>query len=374
VHGHPGQPVPSVLTGRVRVGGWQPVPTVSGMLAMATFPTFSTMPKMMPTMLLRMIFSERGRSLVWMLLLLLSGGVANSSASGAEGQAAASKPLRLISLNPSLTAIVLRLGAADSLVGVDDYSAQVLPEVADRPTVGGLFDPSLERVVALRPDRVLIVAGVDQQSHAERLEKMGIEVEIFRNERLEEVLENIERIGALLARDAAAADRIGAILEMRAAVAVAARGRERPSTLAIITRTPLFVVGADTFLDEMLEAVGARNLGRRLGKGYPSASIEWLIGVAPELLLDLTPGAERAADFWARWPSLPAVRANRVVDVDASRISLPGPDLDRALRALAVVVHGESISVAIDKALHVAGVGAEHAVVGSSFDRGGSVR
>ena len=374
MHGPPGQPVPSVLTGRVRVGGWQPAPTVSGMLAMATFPTFWTMPKMMPTMLLRMIFSERGRSLVWMLLLLLLGGVANSSAPRAEGRAAANTPLRLISLNPSLTAIVLRLGAADSLVGVDDYSTQVLPEVADRPTVGGLFDPSLERVVALRPDRVLIVAGVDQQSHAERLEKLGIEVEIFRNERLDEVLENIERIGALLARDAAAADRIGAILEMREAVAVAARGRERPSTLAIITRTPLFVVGADTFLDEMLEAVGARNLGRRLGKGYPSASIEWLIGVAPELLLDLTPGAERAADFWARWPSLPAVRANRVVDVDASRISLPGPDLDRALRALAVAVHGESISAAIDKALHVAGVGAEHAVVGSSFDRGGSVR
>lgn len=325
--------------------------------------------RVVPTMLWRMMFSRRGRNLVWLLLCLLVSGVADSSASRAEGTTASGAPLRLISLNPSLTAIVLRLGAGDSLVGVDDYSARVLPEVADLPTVGGLFDPSLERVVALRPDRVLIVAGVDQQSHAERLEKLGLVVEIYRNERLDEVLENIELIGALLARDRAASDRISAILEMRAAVAVAARGRERPSTLAVVTRTPLFIVGADTFLDEMLEAVGAKNLGRRLAAGYPRASIEWLIGAAPELLLDLTPGADPASDFWVRWPSLPAVRANRVVEVDASRISLPGPDLDQALRALAVAVHGEGISAAIDEALQFAS-----AEVGSTIDSGGSIR
>ena len=314
------------------------------------------------------------RSLVWFLFLMMSGAVANPSGGQSAGTTASSAPLRLISLNPSLTAIVLRLGAGDSLVGVDDYSARVLPEVADRPKVGGLFDPSLESVVALRPDRVLIVAGIDQQSHAERLEKLGIEVEIYQNERLDEVLENIERIGRLLARDRAAADRIRAILEMRAAVAIAVRGRERPSTLAVVTRTPLFIVGADTFLDEMLEAVGARNLGRRLAKGYPRGSIEWLIGLRPELLLDMTPGAESASAFWAQWPSLPAVAKNRVLDVDASRISLPGPDLDQALRALAVAVHGDEISAAIDEALRVRDVRDAQAVAGSSADSGGSTR
>src|SRR5262245_49957374 len=54
---------------------------------------------------------------------------------------------RLVSLNPSLTAIVARLGAARAIVGVDDYSARVVPELGDRPRVGGLFDPSLEAVL-----------------------------------------------------------------------------------------------------------------------------------------------------------------------------------------------------------------------------------
>jgi iron complex transport system substrate-binding protein len=278
-------------------------------------------------------------------------GAQSSGPTGTEKQLGAERELRLISLNPSLTAIVLRLGGGDSLVGVDDYSARLLPSVADRPTVGGLFDPSLESVVALRPDRVLIVAGVDQQGHAERLEKLGLQVDVFQNERLDEVLENIERLGRLLGRESLASVRIRAILEMRAAVAKVASGREQPRTLAVVTRSPLFVVGAGTFLDEMLEAVGAENLGRALASGYPRGSIEWLIGAAPELLLDMTPGEGRAADFWGRWPSLPAIRANRVVDVDASRISLPGPDLDQALRSLAMAVHGDAVSVAIDEAL-----------------------
>jgi len=266
--------------------------------------------------------------------------------------AAEDAPLpRLVSLNPSLTAIVIRLGAGDALVGVDDYSTRVLPEVADLPKVGGLFDPSLEAVVALRPDRVLIVAGIDQQSHADRLARLGLEVEVYQNERLDQVLENIERIGRLVARERAAAARIESILAMRSAVAAAAHGRARPATLAVVDRSPLYLVGGETFLDEMLEAVGADNLGRRLGAGYPPGSIEWLIAAQPELLLDMTPGAEHASVFWSRWPSLPAVAAGRVLTVEASRVSLPGPDLDAALRELASVIHGPGIGPAIDAAL-----------------------
>lgn len=296
---------------------------------------------------------------LWLPTILIVIGLLGVAVAIADSEPAprSNRPLRLISLNPSLSAIVLALGASETLVGVDDYSARVLPTIADRPQVGGLFDPSLEAVVALRPDRVLLVAGVDQQSHAEQLERLGVEVEIFQNAKLEEVLENIERIGALVGRESLAAERIRAILDMRAAVAVAAKGRPRPTTLAVVTRSPLYLVGADTFLDEMLETVGACNLGRELATGYPRGSIEWLIGVAPELLLDLTPGADSASDFWARWPSLPAVASGRVIEVDARRISMPGPDLDLALRELAVAVHGPDIVRDIDAVLKAQAVG-----------------
>lgn len=301
------------------------------------------------------MLSSMDRSFRWRGLVLASTIVLAAAAPGlAQTSQASDTSLRLISLNPSLTAIILRLGGGDALVGIDDYSARLLPEIADRPHVGGLFDPSLEAVVGLRPDRVLIVAGIEQQSHAERLERLGLAVEVYPNEQLGEVLENIERIGRLLGRPEAAAKRIREILDMRAAVSEAVLGRARPSTIAVVTRSPLYVVGGETFLDEMLEAVGARNLGRDLAKGYPRGSIEWLIAARPELLLDLTPDVEPAADFWRRWPSLPAVVNDRVIEVDASRISLPGPDLDRALRELAIAVQGPEIGPRIDQAMRAA--------------------
>ncbi len=274
-----------------------------------------------------------------------------SSAASAEEAGTAGTSYRLVSLNPSLTAIVLRLGAGDALVGVDDYSARLLPELAGLPRVGGLFDPGLESIVSLRPDRVLLVDGIEQQAHATRLEKLGLEVEIYRNERLDEVLENIDRLGRLLGRETAARARIRAILEMREAVALITKPRRPPRTVAIVDRSPLYLVGAGTFLDEMLSSVGATNIGRLLAEGYPRASIEWLISSRPELLLDLTPGATAAADFWSRWPSIPAVAARRVVDVDPTHISIPGPDLDRALLELAVAVHGAAIEAEITRAL-----------------------
>jgi len=290
-------------------------------------------------------------ALLWLLLSLPFATLASAAAEPVEQRAATASPQRLISLNPSLTAIVLRLGEGETLVGVDEYSAELLPEVAELPRVGGLFAPSLESILALRPDRVLIVAGIDQQSHGERLEGLGIEVETFENARLQQVLENIERLGKMLGRDEAAAERIKAILGMHRAVAKAVSGRGQPSTLAIVDRSPLYLVGGQTFLDEMLEAVGARNLARALGDGYPRGSIEWVIGARPELLLDMTPGVEDGRAFWSRWPSLPAVVGDRVLTLDASRISLPGPDLDRALRELALAVHGPEIDGAISKAL-----------------------
>ena len=117
------------------------------------------------------------------------------AADGAEARArTVTRANRLVSLNPSLTAIVVRLGAADALVGIDDYSARVVPELADRPRVGGLFDPSLEAVMALSPDRVLLVAGLEQEAHGAALRRLGLVVEIFENERYEQVLANVDRL------------------------------------------------------------------------------------------------------------------------------------------------------------------------------------
>ena len=242
---------------------------------------------------------------------------------------------RVVSLNPSLTAILLTLGARHVLVGVDDYSARQQPGLAGVPTVGGLFDPNLEAVLALAPDLVVMVPGAQQRDLGARLGALGVEVLELPNITLSELLASIEALGARVGRGREAAARSAAIRAAFEAHTRANAGRAPRRGLLVLQREPLFVVGAGSFLHEMLRAAGVENAAGGFAEPYPRVSLEWLIEAAPEILVDASPDPEDAAGYWRRWPSLPAVAAGRVVSIPAEELTLPGPHPERGLRRLA---------------------------------------
>jgi len=251
-------------------------------------------------------------------------------------------PTRIVSINPSLTSILIALGAVDTLVGVDDYSATNQKEVAHLPRVGGLFNPSLESVVALRPGLVVLVPSAEQRDFRRRLEELGIAVAAFENVRFDEVMENIERLGALTGHVPEARARVDAIRRKRAVVAKLATGRSRPKVLVVLQRDPIFVAGRGSFIEQMLDTLGADNLAGEFADPYPRVAVEWVVARAPEVVIDLSPGSEDPTLYWSRWPSLPAVADGRVLRVDAALVSMPGPDLDRSLEVLGGALYGDA--------------------------------
>jgi iron complex transport system substrate-binding protein len=256
-------------------------------------------------------------------------------------RAGATSPVaqRVVSMNPSFTRILVAIGARDALVGVDDFSARAEPSVATLPRVGGLYSPSLEAVVALRPDLVVLLPTVEQRGFQERLAELSLPVLALDPVSFDEVLASIRTLGARVGRSTEAAARIAAIERARDAVRRAVAGRPPLRAVLVLQREPLFVVGRGSFLDDMLALAGAQNLGAELGETWPRASTEWLVAAAPDAILDSDADPLPARSFWSRWPSLPAVAKGRVVAVDAGQITLPGPDLDRALVALARALH-----------------------------------
>jgi ABC-type Fe3+-hydroxamate transport system substrate-binding protein len=257
---------------------------------------------------------------------------------------AARAELRVVSLNPSLTAILLALGAGDSLVGVDDFSARQEPEVAGLPRVGGLFNPSLEAVAGLSPDIVVLVPSAEQRDFRERLEALGVPVGVFENIRFDQVLDNIEGLGRIVGREREAAERIAAIRRARASAEALTAGRTRPSTLLVLQRDPLFVVGRGSFIDEMLASAGGRNLGAEFPDPYPRVAIEWMVARAPDVLLDMSPEGGDPVAWWSQWPALPAVKHDRVLRLDPKIVTLPGPWLDRSIESLVAALHGPELA------------------------------
>jgi iron complex transport system substrate-binding protein len=254
---------------------------------------------------------------------------------------------RVVSLNPSLTAILVAIGARDALVGVDDYSAREVPEVAALPRVGGLYNPSLEAVLALRPDLVVLVPSVEQRDFQARLDELRIPHAVFDPVRLDDVLATIEVLGARVGRREAARARVASLRATFARAERVLAGRPPPRAVLVLQRDPLFVVGAGNFVGEILAAAHVENVGASLGAPWPRVSREWLIAAAPEWILDASGEPEPAELFWSRWPSLPAVRGGRIATLPPGLATLPGPHLDRGLVAFVRAVHGEALALAV---------------------------
>ena len=252
----------------------------------------------MPQWLRRTALSLLALSLA---LSLVGAGCGEVVPEEAAGQAADSEARRIISLNPSLTAMLVTLGASDRLVGIDDWSAQSHAELADVERVGGLSTPSLEAVVALRPDLVALVPSVEQRDFRDRVEALGVRVEAFENLSRDQVLENIERLGKLVGASDVARERVGRVRATWAATEAALSGKALPRAVVVVQRDPLFVVGGGGFIEEMLAAAGARNVGGEAGEGYPRVSDEWLVATAPEVLIDTSPEPGDPLAYYARY-------------------------------------------------------------------------
>ena len=131
------------------------------------------------------------------------------------------------------------------------------------------------------------------------------------------------------------------IRQARAQLEAATAGESRPKAVVVLQRDPLFVVGRGSFVEEMLRAAGGANVAARFDDPYPRVDVEWLVAAAPEVVIDMAPGPSEAIDYWSRWPTLPAVVKGRVLTLDPRLVTLPGPELDRGMWALAEAIHGE---------------------------------
>jgi iron complex transport system substrate-binding protein len=286
------------------------------------------------------------RVIVWIALLVLIGAPSHARA---EAGPAALNPAcakatakRIISMNPSLTRTLIALDAADLLVGVDEYSATTEKAVSGLPRVGGLFNPSLEGVLALNPDLVVLVPSVAQRDFRSRLDDLGVEALAFPNLSFDELLDSIQALGDRVGRCDAARERVAAIRSVWSEVAQAVSGRPRRTAVLIIQRDPLYVAGAGSYLNTMLEAAGLDNVAAKYAESYPLISLEWLIAAGPEVIVDSTDDPTLAAQYWSRWPSIPAVSNGAVIPVQKGIVTLPGPYIDRSLQTLADAIGAQA--------------------------------
>lgn len=255
-------------------------------------------------------------------------------------------PQRIVSLVPSNTEILFAVGAGQQVVGVTEY-CDYPPEAQTREKIGGFSAKtiSVEKIVALEPDLVLS-AGEIQQSVIEALEQAEIPVFALAPERLAGVYHNIETVGRLTGRETQAAEVVAEMQDRVAAVTEKSQQipeDKRPAVFYEVWDEPLMTAGPTTFVGELIELAGGKNIFADVSEEYPQVSAETVIQRDPDVVLGPdTHGEELIAEnIKARpgWENIRAVKEGRIYLVNGDIVSRSGPRLVDALEAIARTLH-----------------------------------
>lgn len=256
---------------------------------------------------------------------------------------------RIISLSPSVTEILFSLGVDSSrVVGVTRF-CDYPPEARSRPVVGGIVDPSLEEIVARRPDLVVAVRG-NPVELLRRIRALGIPVFAFEDRvGLEGVAEILELAARLTGPEDSTASgslcrRFREDLRFYRAWSDSIPPERKPTVYYADPEFPTWTAGPGSHVDDLISMSGGRNLVRE-PRSWLQYSAEELLARQPQVLLLAEPsGADREA-LRARlltlpgWSGLAALRRGDICWIDSGVLLRPGPRLLQALHELAACLH-----------------------------------
>jgi ABC-type Fe3+-hydroxamate transport system substrate-binding protein len=240
-------------------------------------------------------------------------------------------PRRIVSLIPATTELVFALGAGDRLVGRTswcDFPAEALAV----PDLGNGIGPNIEAVVAARPDLVLLYKSASNRSAAEQLRSFGLATLELATDRMEDFDRITRLLGVALGKSVEAESLV--VRTARDLNSATVLPSSRPTVFILAWDRPPMTLGRGSFLSEILERAGARNLFDDLATSSAPISIEAVAFRNPDFVL-VSGSGEPAIAERVEWQVVPAVRNRRFLRIDGSEFNRPSPRIGDAVRRLA---------------------------------------
>lgn len=256
---------------------------------------------------------------------------------GDSVRVASAPPRRIVSLNPATTEILFTLGAGPRLVGRTKYD--LWPDSARFvPALGDGLRPNVEAVLATHPDLVVLYASQDNRAAAARLRAAGINTLSLKVDHISDFRRTVALLGVLL-RDSVRArtvsDSVSASLEK---VRAATSSLEKPKVFWHIWDAPLITVGSGSFMDELVNIAGAKNVYADIHGPSGQISLEDVAQRDPDFILAGPIGAKQINSD-PRWQIVRAAREKHVLVVDTLLVARPSVRLGEAAVSLSRLLH-----------------------------------
>jgi len=250
-------------------------------------------------------------------------------------------PQRIISCMPSITEMLYALDTEDMIVGVtenDNY-----PESAKSKEKVGRDKMNLEKVVSLKPD-LIVMLGDSQGPDIKKFRSMGLPVFVVDPKTARGVMYSLTLLGEAVNRPHAAyslTQRMDRKLNWVMA-RVKNSKKKRPLVFLEVWHKPLITAGGGTFLNDVIEKAGGRNVGKGAMGKYPEYSFEKLLAEDPDVIIIPKQNVRNPEQIYndGKWKKLRAVRTGRVLFIDADIISRPGPRIVSAVEEIGTFLYG----------------------------------
>ena len=233
---------------------------------------------------------------------------------------------RVISMAPHVTELLFAAGGGGKVVGAMNYSDY--PQAArSLPLIGSNSQIDMERVLALKPDLLVVWHSGNTARQIAQLESLGVPIFHSEPKRLEQVASSIERLGALLGTEAAAQAAAG---DYRARIAALGEryGKRAPVTVFYqVWDRPLYTLNDEQIASDIIRLCGGRNIFGALKVVAPQVGVEAVVERDPEAILagKRYDPANPGLALWKPYQGMTAVKRGNLFTVDGDLLSRPGP-------------------------------------------------
>lgn len=244
---------------------------------------------------------------------------------------------RIASLNPTTTEFLFAIGAGHRLVGRDSYDEwpAAAKTLAD---LGPGISPNVEKILAARPEVVVLYAANDNRAAARALRAAGVRVVGLKIDRVADFRRAARTLGAIAGDSAAARYAVDTVERSLARIRDATAALPHPRVLWYLWDNPILVLGNGSYQSELLAVAGGANVYADRAEPAANVSLEDVLRRDPEVIL-LDPGQAKGLRASARWRNVAAVRGNRLLDVNDALLNRPGVTLGMGALSLARALH-----------------------------------
>jgi iron complex transport system substrate-binding protein len=240
---------------------------------------------------------------------------------------------RIVSLSPHATELLFAVGAGARIVGAIEYSNY--PAEANRiPTVGSATMLDIERIIASKPDLVVIWGSGNLAAQVAKLRAIGIPVFDSEPHDFEAIASSLERLATLTGTDAAGKSEAAKFRTRLARLTADYREREPVTVFYQIWNEPLMTLNDTHMVSSAIRLCGGRNIFGSLPQIAPTVSVEAVLKANPEVIVTGSSAKNDSMAQWRHFPKLSAVARGNLVTIDSDLLTRAGPRILDGTEAL----------------------------------------